>query len=276
MTTTANAAKANLHVDRQIELDMSPADVWAIVSDFGRLQDWHPVVVATEITHGTDNVPGAIRRLRFVNGGTLDERLTAYEPQNRLLRYTITAGEFPVSDYLTTIEIKALPDRKKALFSWTGTFSRADWAAQPAAGKDDAAAIAAVDGVYSTGLQAVKKRVEDTNAIRKVIGFYADGGTAGDSNTVAKAFHPSATMKFVRENHLVDEPIANFLANYIPAGVVQPRSVKIDRIDIEGTAASAKLTIDYPTHQFIDYFNLLKIEGNWLVVSKTFYRKAKS
>lgn len=276
MNTPVHAAKPNLHVDQQVELDMSPADVWRIVSDYGRLQDWHPVVTATEIVKGTNNVVGAIRHLTFVNGGTLDERLTAYDPQNRLLSYTITAGEFPVSDYLTTIEVKSLPDRNKALLTWTGTFNRADWATKPAAGKDDAAAIAAVSGVYSSGLQAVEKIVADTRAIRRVIGFYADGGTAGDSATVAKAFHPSATMKFVRDDHLVDEPIAVYLSKYIPAGVVQPRTVKIDHIDIQGSAAAAKLTIDYPTHQFIDYFNLLKIEGNWLVVSKIFYRKAKS
>ena len=276
MTTSVHAAKPDLHVDQQIELDISPADVWSIVSDFGRLQDWHPVVVADEITHGTNNVPGAIRRLTFVDGGTLDERLTAYEPQNRLLRYTITAGAFPVSDYLTTIEVKALPDPRRALFTWSGTFSRADGSARPAPGKDDAAAVAAVTGVYSTGLQALKKIVADTNAIREVIGWYADGGTAGDSARVGRAFHPSATMKFIRNGQLVDEPIANYLSGYIKAGVVSPRTVKIDHIDIEGTAASAKLTIDYPTHQFIDYFNLLKIEGRWLVVSKTFHRKEKS
>ena len=43
-------------------------------------------------------------------------------------------------------------------------------------------------------------------------------------------------------------------------------------IDITGNAASVKLTIDYETHQFVDYFNLLKIKGQWLIVNKIFYR----
>ncbi|WPB58167.1 nuclear transport factor 2 family protein [Xylophilus sp. GOD-11R] len=51
--------------------------------------------------------------------------------------------------------------------------------------------------------------------------------------------------------------------------------MSIDYIDIRGTAASASLTIDYLTQQFIDFFNLLKIDGRWQIVSKIFYRIPK-
>jgi protease I len=73
-----------------------------------------------------------------------------------------------------------------------------------------------------------------------------------------------------------DVPIAEFLSDYIKKGVVQQRTFEINSIDISGNAAQAKLTIDYSTHQFIDYFNLLKTGGHWLIVSKIFYRKDKA
>jgi protease I len=146
---------------------------------------------------------------------------------------------------------------------------------QPAAGKDDKAAIAAVTHVYTIGLQALKKQVAERKSIHQVISYYAEGGTRGDAQTVARAFHPSATMKFVKEGRLVDEPIDAFYRNYIRPGVLQQRTVEVDSIDIQGTAAAARLTIDYPTHQFIDYFNLLKIDGEWAIVSKIFHRIPK-
>jgi len=111
--------------------------------------------------------------------------------------------------------------------------------------------------------------------IRQTIKYYAEGGTTGNPKLVAKAFHPSATMKFIKEAVFTDVPIATFLSDYIKEGVVQQRTTEIISIDISGNAAQAKLTIDYSSHQFIDYFNLLKTDGHWLIVSKIFYRKDK-
>lgn len=112
----------------------------------------------------------------------------------------------------------------------------------------------------------------DKEQIQQTISYYANGGTNGERETVAKAFHPSAYMKFVKENMLVDVPITDFLLNYIKPGIVQERTVIVNNIDITGTAAAVKLTIDYTTHQFVDYFNLVKTEGQWLIVSKIFHR----
>src|ERR1700750_2493942 len=111
--------------------------------------------------------------------------------------------------------------------------------------------------------------------IEQVIGFYERGGTLGMPDEAAKAFHPSAYMKFIRDGMLVDVPIANFFRDYIKTGVRQDRELYIDTIDVKGTAASAKVTIDYSTHQFVDYFNLLKINGRWSIVSKIFHRIEK-
>lgn len=82
-------------------------------------------------------------------------------------------------------------------------------------------------------------------------------------------------MKFIRGDVFIDVPIAAFLTDYIKEGVMQQRTIEINSIDISGNAAQAKLTIDYDTHQFIDYFNLLKADGHWFIVSKIFYRKDK-
>jgi len=112
----------------------------------------------------------------------------------------------------------------------------------------------------------------DKEQIQQTISHYADGGTNGEIEKVARAFHPSAYMKFAKENVLVDVPINDYLLNYIKPGIVQERTIVVNYIDITGTAAAVKLTIDYSTHQFVDYFNLVKTEGQWLIVSKIFHR----
>ena len=272
---TTDPIITRLQVKQTVELDIPPTEAWDIISDFARLQDWHPAIVKSEIIAGTNAVPGTIRHLTLANGATLDEMLTVFEPQNKKLEYTIVAGEFPASDYRSTLTVEAGVVPAESRVTWMGFFNPKDRSAKPAPGEDDATATATVDSVYSSGLNALESIVADRHSIRAVIASYAEGGTRGDREMVAAAFHPSASMKFVRQGELVDEPIERYYENYIPAGIIQARTVVIDRIDIRGTAAAAKLTIDYPTHQFIDFFNLLKIEGEWLVVGKIFHRAPK-
>ena len=112
----------------------------------------------------------------------------------------------------------------------------------------------------------------DREQILQTINYYIEGGTSGDPETIAKAFHPSAYMKFTKNGTLIDVPINEYFSNYIKKGVRQERSVFISSIDIADTASAVKLVIHYSTHQFIDFFNLLKVEGKWLIVNKIFHR----
>ncbi|MEM9687310.1 MAG: nuclear transport factor 2 family protein, partial [Bacteroidota bacterium] len=67
-----------------------------------------------------------------------------------------------------------------------------------------------------------------------------------------------------------------FFKKAMKKGPKQNRKTRIVSVDIMGNAAQAKLEIDYETFTFIDYMNLLKIDGEWKVVNKIFYRKNKT
>lgn len=104
---------------------------------------------------------------------------------------------------------------------------------------------------------------------------YLEGGTNGDTTRLIAAFHPSASMKFVdnKTGEFKDIPIATYLDGARKsAGKKSDRKTKILSYDIDGTAAQAKVEIDFGTGMFHDYFNLLKINGEWKIVSKIFYR----
>ena len=116
----------------------------------------------------------------------------------------------------------------------------------------------------------------DKKLLEETLMNYLDGGTFGDTTRVTAAFHPSATMKFVNNQtgKFTDVPIADYLKGAkANAGKKADRRTRIVSYDMMGTAAQAKVESAYPTFKFIDYFNLLKIDGRWLIVSKIFYRE---
>jgi hypothetical protein len=95
-----------------------------------------------------------------------------------------------------------------------------------------------------------------------------------DGNLREKAFHPSASMKYVdiATGEYKDVPIADFIKMVKANPTVEKRKKEILSINYEGTAASAKIKIEGNTLIFLDYMNLLKIDGEWKIVSKIFYR----
>jgi hypothetical protein len=60
-----------------------------------------------------------------------------------------------------------------------------------------------------------------------------------------------------------------------PAADEAQRKRRVDFIDITGDAAVAKLTLDYPEVTFTDYLLLLKVDGEWKIVNKTFNSNRK-
>lgn len=118
----------------------------------------------------------------------------------------------------------------------------------------------------------------DLELVKETVQNYLDGGTYGDTAKMAKVFHPSAFMKFVdvKTGEFRDVPIAKYLeGGKANAGKKIDRNTKILNIDITGTAAQAKIELDMPNTKLTDYFNLLKINGEWRVVSKIFAREDK-
>lgn len=130
----------------------------------------------------------------------------------------------------------------------------------------------------SLPLLAARPVNPDEEAIRRVVGYYFEGGTAGDSTMVGKAFHQVAMMFFVRDTAFVQMPIfSEYLSRVAaprPANAGPDQTKKeIISIDLTGTAAVAKLRLTTPNAVLTDYMSLLKINGEWKIVNKIFDRK---
>jgi hypothetical protein len=100
---------------------------------------------------------------------------------------------------------------------------------------------------------------------------------SGDGNRMELAFHPSASMKYidVQTGEFKDVPIADFIARVKANTSKTSRTIEIVSLNIEGTAASAKIKIETDKVVLYDYMNMLKINGEWKIVSKIFSRMNK-
>jgi hypothetical protein len=151
-------------VTETIEIN-APADkVWAVIGSFQDMS-WHPAVKATTGTGG--NTPDVAKRHLDLGGGaSLDEELYKYDADKHSYSYripTVDVKVLPVNNYSSTIDVTPSDDGKTSTVEWRGAFYRGFPNNDPPPELNEEAAIKAVTGIYKSGLDALKKKIEATN-----------------------------------------------------------------------------------------------------------------
>ena len=86
------------------------------------------------------------------------------------------------------------------------------------------------------------------------------------------AFHDQATIFGYIGPDLFAGPIQGLFDWNDGNGPAAELQARIASIDIEGTAATARIELDNWTgHRFTDFFTLLKVDGEWKIMNKVFY-----
>jgi mxaD protein len=155
----AAATAPRLEVTQTIEINASAHKVWEAVKSFDALNTWHPAIAKDEIVEGTNDTVGAVRLLTLKDGGTIKEKLLAFEPKAHRFRYAILEGVLPVSDYTSRLTV-ASAGKGRSTVTWTGHFRRKDTGDSPAENANDKTATDTITGVYQSGLQNLKKMLE--------------------------------------------------------------------------------------------------------------------
>lgn len=109
-------------------------------------------------------------------------------------------------------------------------------------------------------------------AVRKALDHYLQGHATGSGAEFAMAFDTVANLYFMRGDTLRVWPSREYIAAAPgkPAADEAKRKRRIDFIDVTGTAAVAKITLEYPIVTFTDYMSLLKVGDEWKIVAKMF------
>ncbi len=155
--TLANAPP--LQVRKSVGIDAPAEKVWAVVKDFNGLNSWHPAVATDEIVAGANNAPGAVRLLTLKGGGTIQEKLLSFDDTTHTFKYSIVDGVLPVSQYTSILSVKSA-GADKSVVTWSGHFKRKNPADNPGANEGNKTAIDAISGVYQSGLDSLKKKLE--------------------------------------------------------------------------------------------------------------------
>ena len=106
---------------------------------------------------------------------------------------------------------------------------------------------------------------------RAAIELYFQAHALGKGEFIKEAFTPDAKIQFVdggEPKAWTRDEFAQRFQQPAPDEYRRVRSVK--SLEVSGNAASAVLTLDYPQVLFTDHMSLLKIGGQWKIVSKVF------
>lgn len=141
------------------ELAADPAEVWAAIGNFQDMS-WHPAVFSSTGEGGNDIDATRVLALGQEGGPTISEQLYKYDADKMSYSYRITdvaVEVLPVTNYSSHLTVMPR-EGGGSVVEWKGAFYRGYPNNDPPEELNDAAAIAAVTGVYQAGLDALVER----------------------------------------------------------------------------------------------------------------------
>jgi hypothetical protein len=133
---------------------------------------------------------------------------------------------------------------------------------------------------FAEAKRSSAKRTENASekdAVKVPLENYLRAHATGDGVYHRRAFHTEGNLIFIRDGKYTTRSFTDYIAGSSgkPASDEDKRKRWIESVDVVGNAAMAKIILDYPTVKFTDYMSLLKINGEWKIVNKSFFAEPK-
>ncbi|WP_035818478.1 SRPBCC family protein [Janthinobacterium sp. RA13] len=132
------------HTTTSIDIAATPGQVWQLIGGFNSLPDWLPYIPSSTLIDG-----GRIRHLATPAGDVIVEQLEAYDNAARSYSYSILQAPFPARDYLSTLQVSAIPGSAGARVTWSGRFTPV--------GVSEQDVTELFHGIYVAGLEALQQ-----------------------------------------------------------------------------------------------------------------------
>ena len=102
---------------------------------------------------------------------------------------------------------------------------------------------------------------------------YYEGMIAGDEALLSRAFHPRACIVGNYQGELEWLTLEEFVAECKEGSgaAVGPSVWRLDGLSVEGDTALIRLGAQYAGEWYSDDLSMLRIDGSWRIVHKTFY-----
>ena len=119
-----------------------------------------------------------------------------------------------------------------------------------------------------------QKQTTDYQLIEQTVHHYFNGMIHHTAESFTKAFHPTATMKW-NDKEFTEVNAIKALSDYVNSNETVKTKASILGITVVNDVANAQLELEYETFYFIDFMNLVKINGEWKIVNKIYTQKTK-
>ena len=147
--------KKSFHTDsikRTITIKASKEKVWRKISDIAGLSSWVIDVKKTTYLSKKRRNVGAIRKITFTDGNTIEEHVVAWK-EDECFTYIATEG-LPLRAYVATISIK-LKNKKITQLTWQSYFN-----SKKMSTKEFMRFVTFMGTFYETSLENLKRTLE--------------------------------------------------------------------------------------------------------------------
>ena len=140
-----------------VNIKAKPEDVWNVIKDFEKINNWHPSISKVESD-------GKIRTIFYSprNNTPITQKLESHSNEKMMYKTSISEVDikfFPVNTYTANISVKGNDDGSSTVL-WKAAFYRAFLNNDPPPELNEAAAIKAVTEFFEAGLNNLKSKLE--------------------------------------------------------------------------------------------------------------------
>lgn len=108
-----------IEIEHKREIDLPAETIWEEVRHYDRVLNWIPRGDESKITVQGEGV-GAIRDIELATQGYVQHRLVAYDADQRMFSYTLTAGKpIGMQDYTVVATVTPIDDAHCTI-TWAG------------------------------------------------------------------------------------------------------------------------------------------------------------
>lgn len=153
-------------VVKEFEVKAEPAEVWALLKDFGAIGKWHPDVTNVKLEDKKDVESDKTLLHRLVtlkNGTTFLEKLRETNDAEMKLDYKLVDGTdstIAVSNYRTVAQVKAGKVAGQSTITLTARFYNKANTMEAPEGADNPAANKSINALYDAAAEGLKKALE--------------------------------------------------------------------------------------------------------------------
>lgn len=122
----------------------------------------------------------------------------------------------------------------------------------------------------TSAIQAEKSLITHT------INNYFEGWMTGDTTLLGSAMHTTCKLKNVKDDQVLVYDRAKYLSFFKPRPRRENAGGRIISINVTDNIAAAKCEIYTEKRLFTDYFNMMKLNGQWYIVDKIATNRAKT